>query len=214
MKKIKLIIFDVDNTLVYGEDSLRYYQQYSPLLERTLSEHLNISIAEAKVIADGHRREFNGRGEKSFETHGGDLSKWYDAICTLDPDYSLKAVEGSQEILNILKNKGYELGAITDGPTKQSLRILRAAQVDPSIFTFFIGWERGGSMPKGGKSDIFKKVARDHQLNEEEILMVGDSLETDIVPASQCGVNTIYISDQRHDQYITIKSIKNLLDYL
>jgi FMN phosphatase YigB (HAD superfamily) len=214
MKKIKLIIFDVDNTLVYGNEALRYYKQYSPLLEKTLSETIGVSIAEAKQIADSHRKQFNGRGERSFETYSKDMTNWYDAICTLDPSIYVPEMTESQKVLSFLLSQGYSLGAITDGPTKQSLRILRSAQIDTNSFQFLIGWERGECMPKGGSIDVFKKVLEEYQLNPEEILMVGDSLETDIHPALSCGIRAIYISEEVDDQFETIRSVESLPDYL
>ncbi len=214
MKKIKLIIFDIDNTLVYGNMALRYYQQYPLLLEKTLSQNLEIPLSEAKSIANSHRSQFNGRGEKSFETHGIDMNEWYDAICTLNPDLYIPEMMESHKVLSLLQSKDYMLGAITDGPTKQSLKILQSAKIDPKAFTFLIGWERGESMPKGGNSDVFSKVAAEYQLNPEEILMVGDSLETDIHPASRCGMNTVYISETTHEQFTTVTSIESLREYL
>ena len=44
MKKLKLLLFDIDNTIVYGEQASKYYRQYTSLLEKTLSVCIGISL--------------------------------------------------------------------------------------------------------------------------------------------------------------------------
>lgn len=206
MKKIKTIFFDLDNTLVYGEEASRYYRQYSPLLERTLGLCLGISLAEAKQIADDHRLRFNGRGERSFETYGLGSSEFYEAICTLDPQAYIRPMPQAQELLCRLKAKGYKLGVITDGPAAQANKILKAAGISKDLFSIFIGWEKGSALPKGGSSEIYRKVMTAENLDPEEVLMVGDSVETDIIPAAACGLRVFQVSEE-----ITVESIENYL---
>jgi FMN phosphatase YigB (HAD superfamily) len=210
MKNLKLIIFDIDNTLVYGPCVYQYYAQYPSLLEKTLADYLGITLDEAKHIADNHRQRFNGRGERAFETYSSDGTHWYNAICTLDPVPYIPSMHDAQEVLNNLRDKGYTLGAITDGPTKQSHKILNAACIDVSMFDFLIGWERGSLVPKGGRSDIFTSVMHERGLDASEILMVGDSLETDIIPAYRVGMRVAYIAQDTHKDFPTIQSIAEL----
>jgi FMN phosphatase YigB (HAD superfamily) len=212
--KIKLILFDIDNTLIYGESASRYYRQYPPLLEKTLASCLGISVPEAKRIADKHRKIFNGRGEKSFETYGVGLSEWYESICSLDPRAFIGEMPQVQFLLRFLKESGYELGAITDGPIEQAARILSCAGIDESIFSLFIGWTRGGIMPKGGEEQIFKKIIAKKKLKPEEILMVGDSINTDILPARQCGMNVLHVGGNGTSEFPYIPSVEELLKYL
>ncbi len=210
MKQIKLILFDIDNTLVYGPRVYQYYAQYPSLLEKTLADYLGVTLHEAKRIADDHRQKFNGRGERAFETYASDGTHWYDAICTLDPVPHIQPMRASQDILRALKDQGYMLGAITDGPTKQSYKILRAACIETNMFEFFIGWERGSILPKGGRSDIFEQIKEKYAQDPSEILMVGDSLETDILPAYRAGMNVAYIAHDYHKDFPTIQSIEDL----
>ena len=214
MKKIKLIIFDIDSTLVYGEQTLNYYRQYPPLLELTLSRSLNISLEKAKEIADDHRQKFNGRGEKSFETCNADFSMWHDTICTLDPSLYIPKLPQVQKMLEDLKKSGYILGSITDGPTIQAKKILQTAGINQSLFSFFIGWERDGKMPKGGLTDVYKYIITQYKFDPSEILMVGDSIDADIIPAHACGINVLYINSNTDSLYPTISSVELLLNYL
>ncbi len=212
--KIKLILFDVDNTLVYGKSASRYYRQYSSLLEKTLASCLNIPIGEAKRIADEHRRIFDGRGEKAFETYNVGLLEWYEAIGKLDPRTFISELPQVRSLLRSLKEMGYELGAITDGPGDQADRILSCAGIDKSVFSLFIGWIKGEAMPKGGGQKIFKKIISEKGLSPGEILMVGDSVNSDILPARSCGINVLHVKSDGKSEFPGIKSVEGLLKYL
>ncbi|MCL4391757.1 HAD family hydrolase [Patescibacteria group bacterium] len=212
--KIKLILFDIDNTLIYGESASRYYRQYSPLLEKTLASCLGISVPEAKRIADEHRRMFHGRGEKSFETYGVGLSEWYESICSLDPRPFIGEMPRVRSLLRSLREAGYELGAITDGPISQADRILSCAGIDKNTFSLFTGWIKGRAMPKGGEEQIFRKIITKKKLKPEEILMIGDSVNTDILPAQKCGMNILHVKGNGASEFPSISSIEELLQYL
>ena len=214
MKKIKLILFDIDNTLIYGEDARRYYRQYGPLLEKVLGDVMAVPLEKAKEVANEHRRLFSGRGEKAFEPYDPNMSKWNEAICTLDPFSYIKPITETQKLLEYLKSQGYMLGAITDGPTKQASKILRAAGVDERLFSLLIGWELGEKMPKGGLRDVYERIISQYRLQASEIFMVGDSMEVDIVPAHACGINVLHINATPSSVFPTIPSIKKLADYI
>ncbi len=212
--KIKLILFDIDNTLVYGGSSPQYYQQYPPLLEKTLASCLGISTEEAKCIANRHRKAFSGRGEKAFETYGVGFLEWHEAICGLDPRPFIGKMPQVQFLLRSLKGLGYERGAITDGPIDQADRILSCAGIDKSIFSLFIGWVKGETMPKGGGDEIFKKIISEKKLMPKEILMVGDSVSSDILPARNCGMNVLHVKGDGKSEFPSVKSVEELLKYL
>ena len=172
-----------------------------------------MSLQEATEIANDHRRRFNGRGEKSFETYNANFSLWHDTICTLDSN-DIPALPHVQELLMNLRNNGYTLGAITDGPTIQAEKILKTARIDKDLFSIFIGWEREGKMPKGGLPDVYKNIITESKLDPSEILMVGDSIDADIVPAHACGINVLYINSKTDNKFPTISSVELLLNYL
>ena len=171
-------------------------------------------LKEAKEKADEHRRLFNGRGEKVFETHKTGFSLWHSTICTLDPNIYIQPLLNVQRLLVSLKDDGYILGAVTDGPTQQAERILKAAKINKKLFSLFIGWEIGEKMPKGGSCDVYKRIISEYGLNPSEILMVGDSIDADIIPAHTCGINVLYISNSNKGKFPTIRSIEILPDYL
>ena len=208
--KTKLIIFDIDNTLAYGDKAKEFYVQYSRCLEKTLAKELKITVPEAKNIADSYRQKYNGHGEKSFDALGIGLDVWFEAILTLDPRDYLEKREYTAKLLNSLRQFGFIVGAITDGPRLQASRILKSISVDENLFDFIIGWEKGGNMPKYGSKKIYEDICQKYKINPEEVFMIGDSLETDILPAFEIGLDVIHVSDSGGGSYKQVSSIEEL----
>src|SRR3989338_5953631 len=157
MKKIKLLLFDIDNTLVFGARARDYYKQYSLTLEKALAKSLNINLEQATKIANYHRNKYYGRGERAFETYNVDMVDWYNAISTISTK-GLKPKPGVQKLLVSLKNNGYILGVITDCPTLQAKKILKTVGIEKNVFLTFVGWEKNKLMPKGGSPKIYRKL--------------------------------------------------------
>jgi FMN phosphatase YigB (HAD superfamily) len=213
--KIKVVLFDIDNTLSYGDKASEFYRQYSRHLERVLARALNINLKEAKNIADTYRSKYNGHGERSFDGIGIGLDVWFEGILSLNPSDYLEPLDYSDKLLKILKESGYILGAITDGPRIQASRILRAIRVDENAFDFIIGWEKGKQMPKYGKDEVYKQICEKYSVRPGEVMMIGDSLETDILPARALGLEVIQVGGSGTDgEFRRINSIEELYDSL
>lgn len=188
-----MILFDIDNTLIFGERAAKLYGQYSLILEKTLGALLGVDAAAAKIIADDHRAAHGGRGELAFETYGFDLTQWHDALIQLTPEIYLEPLIETTQLLQKLRSKKYIIGAITDGPELLIEKIFSAAEIDPSLFDFIIGWKRGKPMPKYGSSAIFEQVCDSRNIPRSNAIMVGDSMGSDILPAQRVGLRTFHI---------------------
>lgn len=211
--KVKVILFDVDNTLVYGKDAQKFYSEYSKTLETLLARRLDTSKNEAKIVADAFRKRFKGHGEKSFDALGIGIDAWYEEIFKIDPAKYIKPMKKSNVLLRELSKEGFIIGAVTDGPTEQSRRIMKVAQIDYKIFDILIGWEKGKEMPKAGSSKIFKDICRERKLKPGNIMMIGDSLSADILPAKSVGLDVIHVRGDMVET-VGIKSIKNIEELL
>jgi len=193
MNKIKLIIFDLDYTLITGPEANSFYGLYSRALERVLAEKLEMPIDGARRIADYFRENYDGQGELSFPYLRLNLNYLYDAFCEFAPERHLAPLSSNRNILLLLNKQGYRLGIITNSPTLLAKKILKAAEIEEDLFEFIIGWERDEGFPKEDSGKIFKEVVRRANLKPQEVVMIGDSIRTDILPARKAGLHAIQV---------------------
>jgi FMN phosphatase YigB (HAD superfamily) len=209
-----MALFDVDKTLVYGKKADAFYAHYSRLLEESFAEALGVELIEGIKIIDEHRAKHYGMGEKAFETYNLSMETWYDALAMLDPSKYLEPIPSTNKVIRSLKERNIRIGVITDGPRPLVDKIFAATKIDPSLFDFIIGWERGQNMPKLGSSVIYKNISAKHRLAPHHIMMIGDSLHEDVLPAIAVGLKAVHISSDKNKdivEYLTLKNIKPLI---
>lgn len=190
----KLFAFDLDRTLVYGPDAERFYSQYPPALNMAFARAMNIPLAEASACLDGFRRDFNGRGELAFDVYRLPSESLYDALCEVEPRGTIMPKPESVSLLKSIAEHARIL-LITNEPVMQAARILEAANIPLDVFMEVIAWERGAEKPKSGGTQVFERVLHGYELLPEEMVMVGDTLEEDILPAEQLGIATVHIGN-------------------
>lgn len=137
---------------------------------------------------------------------------WTKGLQTLgvnDPDFGLELAErfpaerrktpfvyeDTFQVLDKLKGK-YKLLLLTNGsPDLQNTKL----EITPEIAPYFDQIVISGAFGKG-KPDpsIFLHALELMNLKNDEVLMVGDNLMTDILGASRAGINSVWIN--RHDK--------------
>lgn len=213
INNIDVVIFDIDNTLIFGVGARNYYSLYSQLIEGLVAKKMGISLIEAKTLVDKIREENDGRGELILDKLNLQWD-WYDEILKLDPNEYIKKIPETVNTIQSLKGLKKKLVALTDGPLPQVNRILESAGLACSDFDLIIGWKKGEIKPKSGNSSIFRKICFDLQCNPRKTAMIGDSLEVDILPAIKAGMKTVLISKKKtkSDRFsLRIPSLEELL---
>lgn len=208
---IKLILFDIDNTLIAGKDADKFYNQYYLTLQKIVSSKMGISEIESENIIRKHIR--NGfRSETILEKLGISMLFLYNSLVKINPHDYLKPRPTIARILNNLKkDNDIEIGFITDSPETITNKILKSSEIERKIFNIRIGWKRNEKMPKAGSSRVYRDICQKYGLKPNEIIMIGDSLENDILPAKKMGLNTVLIGKTNNNsKIITIHSIKFL----
>lgn len=111
--------------------------------------------------------------------------------------------------LNMLKN--LPLGVISNGNGKQQRKKLVQTGIDSFFRSIIISGEVDFSKPK---PEIFKMSAKELGLSLDEILYVGDHLETDVLGALNAGMQGVWIkrTNQNHGSFniITISSLSEI----
>ena len=217
---IKLIIFDIDGTLVVAPD---FYKKYSILIEKIISQKLKISLKKAKEVANYFRKKF-GRGEMALKSSKigkitginfkGNIgtNSLYKGILNINPENYLKPDKKINLFLKNLYQQQKILIALTNAPIKQAYKIFKAKGINKNYFKEIVGWQERKNMPKNSLGFIYKRIIKKYKLKPEEILTVGDVYETDIKPAIKLGIKGVLITNKNYKtKIIKVTSVYEIL---
>ncbi len=135
--------------------------------------------------------------------------------------FSAIPVDGALDILTYLSKK-VPVFAASNGPYEQQINRLKTGNMHSYFTDFFISEKIGFSKPSFEYFDFcYKKVLETKpDVLPENIIMIGDSLSSDISGASSFGMKTCFfdkkkkgkVSDASFDFYIdSLDQIKNIL---
>ncbi len=197
MHKIRAILFDLDNTLI---DFLH------------MKEESCRAAAHAMVLA-GLRMEENEAYERLIKTYffvgiesDSAFSEFLVSIDQFDHKLlaaainayldtkgkCLKPYPNVRSVLSKLQRKGIVLSIVTDAPKTKAYQRLLGMGIG-SYFKFVVGYEDTNSAKHTGLPlvlalDLLKKEIP--EVKAGEVLMVGDSMVRDIIPAKRIGFQT------------------------
>jgi len=218
---IKHIIFDFDDTLSdfqrakelskqkitpyleeKGINTAAYWAYYEAIFEPLFSRYVNheLTVNEYRLM----RFEHNGINR----AEAAEFNKIY--LNTVNKAFLFEDVE---PVLKILKQRGYRLYVLTNGPSVQRTKI-EACAVGNLFEALFISSELGVGKPS---SDVYRLVLSKLNAAPEEVMMVGDSYENDCVAAEGNGILAVQIN--RHNKLITdyhnqIETLHDIFTYL
>ena len=101
-----------------------------------------------------------------------------------------RSVPGSRELLELLR-KNVKTGVITNGLVIEQQEKIRLCQIGNLIDYLIISEEVGHRKPN---KEIFVEALRRADTLPFETVYVGNSWDSDILPASQCGIKTIWLN--------------------
>lgn len=201
--KYTTILFDSDDTLLdfhasekkaiyeafeksglyFDAEMLKVYSEINQSLWKTLERG---EITTDELLVERFARFFE---RYSYNKDPKEMNDLY-FYCLADTDF---VIEGARDVLDTLKDK-YELNVITNGVGFIQTSRLAKSNMRKYFKHLFISGEIGANKPS--------KLFFDHVLNmvsekdKSKILVVGDSLTSDIKGAVNCGVDSIYIGDE------------------
>ncbi|WP_299578207.1 YjjG family noncanonical pyrimidine nucleotidase [uncultured Sunxiuqinia sp.] len=132
----------------------------------------------------------------------------YFNITTVDPlamnDHYLKLMPVQKQlypnvldVLDYLKQKGYQMHIITNGFTEVQHRKIESSGLAPYFKRIFISEEV--QAPKPDKR-IFQHALSSCNARKKKSLMIGDSWEADILGAKNAGINQVLVLHNTHPQ--------------
>ncbi|PKY84906.1 HAD family phosphatase [Aerococcus loyolae] len=221
LKQIKLVIFDLDGTLV---DTEKIYQAGW----RTVLKDYNTSISQDQLEKmRGGTRQHNNRliqeilgGDETLAKEAREKRNAYFQAVIKQGKIDLKA--GAVDLLDHLKAAGLSLAVATSSPLDRGKDILEISGLMP-YFDFVIY----GNQIEHGKPqpDIYLKVLEHFQVRSQEAVVIEDSLNG-LLASSRAKLATFYVPeiplrdgefDQVDEQYVigvynSLIEIKDVFD--
>ncbi|MBR2742787.1 MAG: HAD-IA family hydrolase [Clostridia bacterium] len=211
---IKAVFIDIDNTLLdfdaYAAESMREgfekfgLPPYEPAMLpvfKSLNEEFWRMIERGELDLEGLRRD---RWNIIFRALGISFDgETFEAFFRERLFSSAIPVEGAHAMLSYLAPK-YILCAASNGPYEQQMNRLRLAKMDGYFKFFFISGEMGLSKPSRaffdaaiGRINAAERDAGGPEIRSDEMMIIGDSLSSDIAGGRACGLKTCLFDPRR-----------------
>lgn len=102
-------------------------------------------------------------------------------------------IDGAQEVIEYLYKK-YNLYIVTNGVTRTQLRRIRESGLESYIKRIFVSEETGYQKPMKEYFDYcFERIAN---TKREEVMIIGDSLSSDIKGGNNAGITTCWYNSK------------------
>lgn len=180
MKVEKVVVFDLDDTLIQEIDFLK-----SAYLE--IANHLNGGKNLFHEMMNGYS---NGENVFQMLTDKFDIS--IESLLALYRAHLPKNLPVSNDILNMLvrfKENGYILGIISDGRSISQRNKLTASGLDKYFDMILISEEFGSEKPQSDNYVTF------HKYKADSYYYIGDNFKKDFITPNQIGWITIGLLD-------------------
>lgn len=183
-KKYRILLFDLDGTLVDSGEGIMKCAQYS-------LEHFGIRVEDLQTL-----RPFVGPPlEDSYKMFYGfsdaDAAK---AVEIYRERYfktgwlEQEMYSGVKEFLLELRNRGYTLGIATSKMQMQADKVTKYFELD-KYFDYIFGRDDAGFLHT--KADVIRAGLKAQGINNvSDILMIGDR-KFDIIGAKECGIDSM-----------------------
>lgn len=228
MKNIKVIAFDADDTLWVNET---YFREAENEFAKLLSDY----ETENKIHQELYKKEIEnlkiyGYGIKGFVLSmvecALELSNYrinqqkIDRILSIGKEMLVKPInllDGVEEVLQKLQGN-YKLIVATKGDLLDQERKLEKS----GILNYFHHTE---VMSNKEESDYLKLI-KHLDINANELLMIGNSLKSDVLPLVKIGASAVHIpfhttwaheevsEEQKSNDYKTVSKITEILTFL
>ena len=198
MKQIKAILFDLDNTLI---DFIQMKKEACRAAVRAMIRS-GLRMSEAKAYRELMKTYFKVgiESDRAFTKFLKSVNQFdYKILAAAINSYLktknnfLKPYPKVRSTLRKLKSRGVILAIVTDAPKRKAYQRLLAMKID-KYFDFVVGFEDTKHKKYSGlplKVAIEKLKKELPEIKKNEIIMIGDSIKRDILPAKKLGMITV-----------------------
>jgi phosphoglycolate phosphatase len=188
MKKIKLVVFDLDGTLVDAYPAIIESFNYT-MRKVKMPTRDNITIRRAVGWGDKKLLApfvYPKDLKKALETYRRHHVKALIRKSRLLP--------GAKEVLSYLRNKGYRLCVASNRPTKFSLLLISHLKIKRFFDYVLCADKLRYAKPH---PEILNKIRRKFRLKPRDMLYIGD-MTIDAITASRAKIKTILLTTGSH----------------
>lgn len=202
---MKRVFHDYD--IPYTKENLALYHR----INRALWEKYEQGKIEREIIFSTRYTEFFKQlglyadGIRADQTYRNYLNDGHDVI------------DGAIELLSFLKTKGYIVCAATNGVKVTQYKRLQDAHIIDYFDHIYVSEDLGFQKPDGR---FFDMIFQDLQLNHNDVLMVGDTLTSDILGGQYYNIDTVYFDWKNNPSHpnihptYTIHHLNELIELL
>ena len=214
MKKYTTILFDADDTLLdFGKDEtqalLKVLAHYGvPATEENIGIYKKVNVGLWKALERGELdkptlKKIRFRlffDEIGFETDTDPFIINEEYLSNLGDGGNLK--DGAKELIDELKSEDYDLYIVTNGIEKTQKRRLTKAGIIDCFTDIFVSETIGYQKPRKEYFDYVLANIREKDIGR--VLLVGDSLTSDIKGAENAGITSVWLRNSKgtdHSSY-------------
>ena len=220
MKKYTTLYFDLDNTLLdFSAAEHKAIRQLLslhnlPITDEIVSTYSAINQTWWERFEKGKIKKqeiFVGRFRDLIARFGfeGDPTKMSeDYFEFLSEGYDL--IDGADKALDYIKQKGYTVCITTNGMSRTQYRRIDNCTIKQYFDYIFVSEDAGHQKPEVEYFDYV--MANTPEKDKSKILVIGDSMSSDILGGINFGVDTCWLNPKgKSGQYKTTHEIANIM---
>ena len=220
MKKYTTLYFDLDNTLLdfsaaeYKAIRKLFTLHNLPISDEKIAKYSAINHTWWQRFEKGEIKKeeiYSCRFREYLEFYGldGDPIKMAeDYFDFLSEGYDL--IDGADKALDYIKQKGYTVCITTNGMSRTQYRRINNCTIKQYFDYIFVSEDAGHQKPE---VEYFVYVmANTPEKDKSKILVIGDSMSSDILGGINFGVDTCWLNPKGDpEQYKTTYEITNIM---
>lgn len=222
MKHVKHIFFDLDHTLwdfdknsalafkqIFKEQKIEvsfeeFMQKYTPINFKYWKLYREEKISKPDLRYGRLKDTFNTLNFKVSDTFINQMAIDY---LNYLPNYNY-LLDGAVDVLNYLV-KNYKLHIITNGFEEVQHKKMEASGIS-KYFNVMVTSESVGVKKPNAK--VFEFALKEANAIAQESIMIGDSLEADVLGAFACGIQPIYLTASTNNTTVNCIKISKLTE--
>lgn len=220
MKKYTTLYFDLDNTLLdfsaaeYKAIRNLFALHNLPISDEMVARYSAINHTWWARFEKGEIKKeeiYSGRFREYLEFYkleGDPIKMAEDYFDFLSQGYDL--IEGADKALDYIKSKGYTVCITTNGMSRTQYRRIENCSIKQYFDYIFVSEDAGSQKPEVEYFDFV--MANTPEKDKSKILVIGDSMSSDILGGINFGVDTCWLNPKgTPGAYKTTYEITNIM---